>query len=50
MLDVAIGGLAAQPAVASVIAGATQPEQIAQNVAAGPWDPTARGPGRSWTS
>ncbi|TCC47657.1 aldo/keto reductase [Kribbella capetownensis] len=41
MIDVAIGGLAAQPAVASVIAGATTPEQIAQNVAAGSWDPTA---------
>jgi aryl-alcohol dehydrogenase-like predicted oxidoreductase len=41
MIDVAIGGLAAQPAVASVIAGATKPEQIAQNVAAGTWDPTA---------
>lgn len=41
MIDVAIGGLAAQPAVASVIAGATMPEQIEQNVAAGLWDPTA---------
>ena len=41
LIDVAIGGLAAQPAVASVIAGATTPEQIAQNVAAGTWDPTA---------
>ena len=41
LIDVAIGGLAAQPAVASVIAGATTPEQIAQNVAAGRWDPTA---------
>jgi aryl-alcohol dehydrogenase-like predicted oxidoreductase len=41
MIDVAIGGLAAQPAVASVIAGATTPEQIEQNVAAGLWDPTA---------
>ena len=41
LIDVAIGGLAAQPAVASVIAGATTPEQIAQNVAAGLWDPTA---------
>jgi aryl-alcohol dehydrogenase-like predicted oxidoreductase len=40
MIDVAIGGLAAQPAVASVIAGATKPEQIAQNVAAGTWSPT----------
>jgi aryl-alcohol dehydrogenase-like predicted oxidoreductase len=41
LIDVAIGGLAAQPAVASVIAGATSPEQIAQNVAAGTWEPTA---------
>lgn len=40
LIDVAIGGLAAQPAVASVIAGATRPEQIEQNVAAGLWDPT----------
>lgn len=40
MLDVAIGGLAAQPAVASVIAGATTPEQVAANVAAGAWRPT----------
>ena len=28
MLQVAIGGLAAQPAVTSVIAGATTPEQV----------------------
>lgn len=41
LLDVAMGGLAAQPAVASVIAGATSPEQIAANVAAGLWEPTA---------
>ena len=40
MLDVAIGGLAAQPAVSSVIAGATTPEQVAANVAAGAWVPT----------
>jgi aryl-alcohol dehydrogenase-like predicted oxidoreductase len=40
LLDVAIGGLAAQPAVASVIAGATRPEQIEQNVTAGLWEPT----------
>ncbi len=40
LLDVAIGGLAAQPAVASVIAGATSPEQVASNVAAGLWQPT----------
>ena len=40
MLDVAIGGLAAQPAVASVIAGATKPEQVRANVEAGAWEPT----------
>jgi aryl-alcohol dehydrogenase-like predicted oxidoreductase len=41
MLDVAIGGLAAQPAVASVIAGAMNPEQIRANAQAGLWEPTA---------
>jgi aryl-alcohol dehydrogenase-like predicted oxidoreductase len=41
LLDVAMGGLAAQPAVASVIAGATSPEQVAANVQAGEWQPTA---------
>jgi aryl-alcohol dehydrogenase-like predicted oxidoreductase len=40
-IDVAIGGLAAQPAVASVIAGATRPEQVVENVRAGLWQPTA---------
>lgn len=40
LLDVAIGGLAAQPAVACVIAGATKPEQVRANVAAGGWQPT----------
>ncbi len=40
LLDIAIGGLAAQPAVASVIAGATTPEQVAKNVAAGNWSPS----------
>jgi aryl-alcohol dehydrogenase-like predicted oxidoreductase len=40
ILDVAIAGLAAQPAVASVIAGATKPEQIAANVAALEWQPS----------
>jgi 1-deoxyxylulose-5-phosphate synthase len=40
MLDVAIGGLAAQPAVSSVIAGATTPEQVRANAAAGSWQPT----------
>lgn len=41
LLDIAIGGLAAQPAVASVIAGATKPEQVRANAAAGEWRPTA---------
>jgi aryl-alcohol dehydrogenase-like predicted oxidoreductase len=41
ILDLAIGGLAAQPAVASVIAGATRPEQVRANVAAGAWQPAA---------
>ncbi len=41
LLEVAVGGLAAQPAVASVIAGATRPEQVRANVAAGAWEPTA---------
>jgi aryl-alcohol dehydrogenase-like predicted oxidoreductase len=40
LVDVAIGGLAAQPAVASVIAGATRPEQVLDNVRAGAWDPS----------
>jgi aryl-alcohol dehydrogenase-like predicted oxidoreductase len=40
MLDVAIGGLAAQPAVASVIAGAMTPEQVRANAAAGLWEPS----------
>lgn len=39
-IDVAIGGLAAQPAVASVIAGATRPEQVVDNVQAGLWEPS----------
>ena len=39
LLDVAIGGLAAQPAVASVIAGATTADQVHANVAAGEWEP-----------
>jgi aryl-alcohol dehydrogenase-like predicted oxidoreductase len=41
LLEVAIGGLLAMPAVTSVIAGATQPEQVRANVAAGTWEPTA---------
>jgi len=41
LLDVAIGGLAAQPGVATVIAGATRPEQIRANAAAVSWEPDA---------
>jgi aryl-alcohol dehydrogenase-like predicted oxidoreductase len=40
MADVAIAALAAQPAVASVIAGATAPEQVRANAAAVRWSPT----------
>ncbi len=39
LLEVAIGGLAAQPAVASAIAGATRPDQVLANAAAGEWEP-----------
>src|SRR6266516_2179452 len=39
LLAVAIGGLAAMPVVASVIAGATMPEQVDANVKAGEWEP-----------
>lgn len=41
LLAVAIGGLAAQPGVTSVIAGATSAEQVRANVAAGEWQPSA---------
>lgn len=41
LLALAIGGLVAQPAVASVISGATRPEQVAANVEAGLWEPSA---------
>jgi aryl-alcohol dehydrogenase-like predicted oxidoreductase len=40
LLDVAIGWLAAQPSVGSVIAGATRAEQVRANVAALRWVPT----------
>lgn len=40
LLEVAIGGLKALPGCASVIAGATKPEQVAANVAAAGWEPT----------
>jgi aryl-alcohol dehydrogenase-like predicted oxidoreductase len=41
LLDVAIGGLAAQPRVVSVIAGAMTPEQVHANAEAGRWRPSA---------
>jgi aryl-alcohol dehydrogenase-like predicted oxidoreductase len=41
LIDVAIAGLAAQPAVGSVIAGATRPEQVSANVATLRWQPSA---------
>ena len=40
LLDVAIGGLLAVTPVVSVIAGATKPEQVRANAAAGAWEPT----------
>jgi aryl-alcohol dehydrogenase-like predicted oxidoreductase len=40
VLDVAIAGLAAQPAVASVISGATSGDQVRANAAALRWEPT----------
>jgi aryl-alcohol dehydrogenase-like predicted oxidoreductase len=41
MVDLAIGWLASLSHVGSVIAGATKPEQVEQNVAAGNWKLTA---------
>jgi aryl-alcohol dehydrogenase-like predicted oxidoreductase len=41
ILDVAIAGLLANPVIASVIAGATRPEQVHANAAAARWSPTA---------
>jgi aryl-alcohol dehydrogenase-like predicted oxidoreductase len=39
LVQVAIGGLLAQRAVASVIGGATRPEQVVANAAAAAWQP-----------
>ena len=39
LIDVAVGGLAAQPMVSSVIAGAKRPEQARRNARAGLWRP-----------
>jgi aryl-alcohol dehydrogenase-like predicted oxidoreductase len=41
LADVAIGALLAQPAVSSVIAGATKPDQVHANAAAARWTPDA---------
>jgi aryl-alcohol dehydrogenase-like predicted oxidoreductase len=40
VLDLAFGWLLARPVVSSVIAGATRPEQVVANVAAGEWRPS----------
>ena len=40
LLDMAIGWLASRPAVSSVIAGVTSPQQLEENVKAGAWRPT----------
>lgn len=40
LLELAIGGLASRPAVASVIAGVSGPEQVAANASAAAWIPT----------
>ena len=40
LVQVAIGWLAAQPAVGSVISGASKPEQVRANAAAGTWRPS----------
>ena len=40
LLEIGIAGLAGQPGCASVIAGATKPEQVRANAAAAEWVPT----------
>ena len=40
LLEVAVGGLLAMPAVSCVIAGATKPEQVRANGAAAAWEPS----------
>jgi len=40
MLQLAVGGLLGRPAVSSVIAGATKPEQVRANAAAATWTPS----------
>ena len=41
LIDVAIGWLAAQPSVLSVIAGAKTPEQVRRNAAGARWEPSS---------
>jgi len=41
VLELSIAWLLSRPSVASVIAGATKPEQVAANVAAGGWKPSS---------
>jgi aryl-alcohol dehydrogenase-like predicted oxidoreductase len=41
VLELSIAWLLSRPSVASVIAGATKPEQVADNVAAGGWKPSS---------
>jgi aryl-alcohol dehydrogenase-like predicted oxidoreductase len=41
VLELSIAWLLSRPSVASVIAGATKPEQVAGNVAAGGWKPSS---------
>jgi len=41
LLELAMGGLASRPAVSSVIAGVSRPEQVAANAAAAKWTPSA---------
>jgi aryl-alcohol dehydrogenase-like predicted oxidoreductase len=42
VLELAVGWLASQPMVSSVISGATTPEQVSDNVKAGAWKLTAQ--------
>jgi len=41
MVELSVSWLAAQPMVASVICGATRPEQVTENARAGDWKMTA---------
>jgi aryl-alcohol dehydrogenase-like predicted oxidoreductase len=40
MVELAIGALLARDVVASVIAGATKPDQVRANLAAAGWEPS----------